>query len=188
MFDHPPGNHDRYGFQDDRDDRYGYRDAAGKVVIEPRFFFAYEFSPEGVAAVVSEQGPLFIGPDGQVLAQAFLLDNGPDYFSEGRARIVRHGQVGFLDAFGKVVIEPRYDHARAFCHGRSLVCTGCAPEAGDEHPAVVGGRWGMIDRAGAVVVRLSYDAAVELDATHVTFELAGKPVTLGLDGRPLPAP
>ena len=188
MFDHAPGNHDRYAFQQETDDRYGYRDGAGKVVVPPRFFFAYEFSPEGIAAAIGEAGPQYIKPDGQIVAQAFVSDNGPDYFTEGRARVVEAGKVGFIDQEGQVVVEPRFDHATAFCHARSVVCSGCSEQAEGEHRRFVGGHWGLIDRSGREVVPLRYDALVGLDGEQVTFSLDGNQVTLDLDGRPLAQP
>lgn len=56
--------------------------------------FAYEFSEAGVAAAIDDRGPVFIGGDGREIARAFRYDNGPDYFTEGRARVVVSGRVG----------------------------------------------------------------------------------------------
>ena len=46
--------------------------------------------------------------------EAFLMDNGPDYFSEGMARILKAGRFGFIDEKGRVVIEAIYDFAAPF--------------------------------------------------------------------------
>ncbi len=42
-------------------ERWGYKDAAGDVVIPPKFILAQEFSVEGLAAVASERTTA--GPD-----------------------------------------------------------------------------------------------------------------------------
>jgi hypothetical protein len=156
--DHPPGAHDRYRFEA-ADGRHGFRDKSGKVVIPPRFRFAYEFSPEGVAAVVEDKRFAFIDTKGRVIAEAYGYDNGPDYFVEGRARIVRHGKIGFIDRAGKIAIEPRWEYAAPFCEGRSAVCQGCQPRVRNGFKELGRGKWGYIDLDGNVVVPPELDFA-----------------------------
>lgn len=153
-----PGAHDRYRFEA-ADGRFGFRDAHNQVVIEPRFRFAYEFSAGGVAPVVEEKRFAFIDSTGRVIAEAFPYDNGPDYFVEGRARIVRNGQVGFIDRQGAVVVAPRWDFASPFCEGRAVVCRGCGTRWQRGQKTFGGGRWGYIDGQGKLVIPLELDAA-----------------------------
>jgi len=155
---HPPGAHDRYRFEA-ADGRHGFRDKSGKVVIPPRFRFAYEFSPEGVAPVVEDKRFAFIDTKGHVIAEAYGYDNGPDYFVEGRARIVRGGKVGYIDRAGKIAIEPRWEYAAPFCEGRAAVCQGCRPRIRNGFKELGGGKWGYIDHDGNVVVPPELDFA-----------------------------
>ena len=141
MFADTAGNHDRFRFEAE-DGRVGYRDAAGDAVIAPRFAFAYEFSAEGIAAVVDDDGFAFIDINGDVLARAFAFDNGPDYFQEGRARIVDGEKVGFIATDGSIVVAPQFEHASAFCEGLAVVCQGCRIVPDGEHSRVEGGTWG----------------------------------------------
>ncbi len=40
-------------------ERYGYKNKAGKVVIEPTYLKAYDFTPDGIAAVVTTTGQMY---------------------------------------------------------------------------------------------------------------------------------
>ncbi|MEZ4437975.1 MAG: WG repeat-containing protein [Polyangiaceae bacterium] len=187
MYDEEPGQHGRFAFLDDATDRVGFRDAEGQVVIPPRFRHAYAFSREGMAAVIDEDGPAFIRIDGSTIARAFFYDNGPDYLTEDRVRIVdAAARVGFIDGQGHEVVAPRYDYASSFCHGRAAVCRGCVREEG-EHAEVHGGRWGFIDRQGREVVGLRYDGVIErYDESGVAVvERAGQRLRIDRDGRPI---
>jgi len=132
---------------------FGYRDSAGKVVIEARFSLAMDFEAHGYAFA----GGYWIDAGGVPYVQAYIFDNGPDYSIEGRARFVEEGMVGFLDDCMNKVILARYDFAMPFQNGRAVVCMGCRSEPVGEHPPMVGGRWGAIDLSGNVVVPLIYE-------------------------------
>jgi hypothetical protein len=69
----------------EKNSRWGYRTKAGDQVIAPVFLMATDFSKEGMAAVVDEQGWAWIDQKGEVIARPFVFDNGPDYFREGLA-------------------------------------------------------------------------------------------------------
>jgi hypothetical protein len=81
------------------------------------------------------------------------FDNGADSFVEGRARTVRGGKVGFIDERLTVVIPPAWDFAFPFEEGAAVVCEGCTfRPVGDGHREVVGGRWGVVDAHGRLLV------------------------------------
>jgi len=141
------------------DGKWGYKDAQGKVVIEPRFVLAQEFSPQGIAAVVDETGWAYINAEGNVVIRPFVVDNGPDYFREGLARFKANGKFGFFGEAGKVVIKPRFDFALPFSEGRAAVCAGCREEPTGEHRVVTGGRWGFINKKGKLILALKFEAA-----------------------------
>ena len=85
-------------FEDPASGLWGYRDARGAVVIEPRFLVAQDFSAHGIAAVADAVGWKIIDQRGAVLIpQPYLVDNGPDPFQEGLARFVEGGRIGFFD-------------------------------------------------------------------------------------------
>lgn len=135
--DQEPGNVDRYGF-DAGEGHWGYKDGKGTVVIPPTLRWGYEFKKTGIAAAIQSDGRMmFIDKGGRSLAQAYAFDNGPDYFSEGFARIVGPDKkVGFISDRGVIPagLAPQFDRAETFCHGKTQV--------------VIGDKLYEIDRAG----------------------------------------
>ena len=92
-------------------------------------------------------------------APIVTYDSGPDYFSEGLARTIRSGKIGFIDRSLSEVIPPSWDFAFPFNEGTAVVCQGCQsrPTADGEHSEMVGGAWGYIDHAGEVVVPVTFE-------------------------------
>lgn len=147
----------------ERDGLWGYRDAAGRIAIEPRYLVADAFSAHGLAAVADETGWAYIDASGRDVIRPFLLDNGPDPFSEGLARFLEDGRFGFFDERGRVAIEPRFDFVMPFHEGLAAACQGCSLEPRGEHSEAVGGLWGFVDRTGRWAIPPAYEAAGEFD-------------------------
>jgi len=140
-------------------EKWGYRDAGGRTVISPRFELALEFSAEGLAGVVDDQGWAYIDPAGRVVIRPVVVDNGPDYFEEGLARFRAGEKIGFFDKKGKVVIQAKYAFARPFSEGLAAVCDSCKEVLEAEHTAVTGGKWGFINTRGDLVIPLQFEDA-----------------------------
>lgn len=168
------------------DGLYGYKAPDGKVVVPARFQQAYAFNAQGLAGAVLDNAFVFIGRDGKVLAKAFPYDNGPDYFQEGRARILEGGKFGFIDKRGQIVIAPQFDFASPFCRGRAAVCSGCKAVAHGEHTAYEGGRWGFIDEAGKLVIPLDYDEVTNFASGTAEVSKAGQRSQIDAQGKPVP--
>lgn len=169
-------------FQDG--DLYGYRSAQGQTIISVRYRLAEEFSKQGIAAVLDENGWAYINRRGNILLRPFIFDNGPDYFKEGLARMVENGKIGFFDRTGKIVIQPKFDFAYFFSDGLAAVCQGCRSEKADaEHSITVGGRWGYIDRTGKLVIPLKYGSAGDFSHGKAAVNLAGRNVEIDRQGR-----
>ncbi len=78
-----------------------------------------------------------------------MFDNGPDYFSDGLARIVSpSGKFGFINKKLEVVIEPQFDFVTPFDEGRAHVCEGCRPVPMGESSRWEGGVEWPIDTTG----------------------------------------
>ena len=128
----------------------GYIDAAGRVVIPPRYTSAGDFH-EGLA-VVGEPDPsgaldrvtnwvrqrvgVIDAAGNEVVPLQY--DQIRDY-AEGRAAFRSGKRYGFLDAGGSVVIQPIYDGAWEFSEGLATVQKGRAfaviDPAGGQHGA-----------------------------------------------------
>ena len=143
----------------EQDGLWGYVNDDGRFMIKPRYLIAMDFTQGGIAAVVDEQGWVYINRQGEHLIRPFIFDNGPDYFHEGLARFIKNSMMGFFDIHGQVVIEPGYDFASPFSEGLAVVCMGCRVRQLDEHFTVEGGRYGFIDRKGSLVIPVIYDFA-----------------------------
>jgi hypothetical protein len=111
---------------------------------------------------------------GNFLYRPFFYDNGADYFSEGVRRFVKNGKVGFADRNGKTVIESNHDFATPFNYGYASYCDGCDWEkTNDEHKAIVGGTWGVMNFKGE-------------DAVPVKGKQSEKDIAVGGDYYPYP--
>jgi hypothetical protein len=168
--------------------KWGYRDAAGKAVIAPRFELAGDFLPEGIAPVSDESGWAYIDARGRILVRPFLFDNGPDYFREGLARFVSGGKFGFFDRRGRIVVPAKFTFAAPFSEGRAAVCDGCKEVRAGEHRLVEGGKWGFIDRRGELVIPLQFKEAGSFQGGTARVRAGGAVRRIDSRGALLPAP
>jgi hypothetical protein len=143
----------------EKEGKWGYADPEGKVIIKPQYSMAGSFSKEGIAAVMDEKGWVYINRKGIVLVRPFVVDNGPDYFSEGLARYTERGRFGFFNERGGITIRAQYDFVLPFHEGLAAACTGCRFKREAEHSSVVNGKWGFIDRRGRWVIKPAYESA-----------------------------
>ncbi len=143
-------------FPIEQHDRWGYIDRSGKIVIEPRFEFAGEFS-EGLAVVQLDGKSGFIDTGGKIVIE-------PKYpvarqFSEGLARVQVSGEAysyngkwGFIDRTGQLVIAAQFEEME-----------GVSEDAYDFHDGLamvqVDGLTGFIDKAGNTVIRPRFQSA-----------------------------
>ncbi len=148
--------------------KQGYIDKTGKILIQPQFHGASEFS-EGLAIVGTFENYKagYINKTGKfVIAPQF--DNAQD-FSEGLAAVgfgeygMHDGgehKTGFIDKTGKIVIETKFRDAWLFSEGLAVVK--------DK------GKFGFVDKTGKVVIPLIYDAAFEFSEGLAVIKLNGK--------------
>lgn len=169
-------------------DEWGYRDPAGKKVIPARYELAQPFSPGGIAAVVDDQGWAIIDARGAVVVRPFVVDNGPDSFSEGLARFVAGGKVGFFDERGRIVVPAAFDFAGPFREGLAAACAGCSSRREGEHSVSEGGTWGYIDRDGRWAIPAKFEGAGEFDGGKARVRYEGAWVSIDKRGRVMEKP
>lgn len=177
----PPNTAGWVAFEAD-DGTYGFKDSSGKVVIPPRYGAAYDFTPGGLACVVAQPEGAWICIDGRgaEVLRPFIVDNGPDYASEGLARFVEGGKLGFFDETGDKVIPARFEFVTPFAEQRAAFCVGCVKqcERGGEHCGMVGGKWGLIDRTGAEVCSPRFDDIAAFEGGTATAVVADATQTI----------
>src|SRR5690606_34229427 len=89
---------------------------------------------DGVIGLI-DQDKAFLPVDGAERIWPFL-DGAPLTYAR------KGGQMGFIDAQGKWVIEPQYERARAFRNGLA--------------PVYMDGKWGYVDTQGNMVIEPQY--------------------------------
>ena len=151
------------------DGKWGYIDAAGKVVIQPRFDEAYGFS-EGLAcanigggwvttkieggSTTDFQGGQwgYIDATGKFVIETKAAE--VNDFSEGLAAVKIGDKWGYIDQSGKMVIEPQFAWAGYFHEGLASV----QPTATkDEYEPP---QCGYIDRTGRLVIPAKFTQAL----------------------------
>ncbi|NHN24328.1 WG repeat-containing protein [Flavobacterium jejuense] len=106
--------------------------------------FAYVFDKERYG-----DGMVAINRNKEVIFDAYLFDNGPDYLSDGLFRIMRNGKIGFANEIGEVIIEPKFECAYPFEDGKSKVAYDCETISDDlEHKSWESSHWFYIDKNG----------------------------------------
>ncbi|MNK01898.1 hypothetical protein D3C87_197110 [compost metagenome] len=98
-----------------------------------------------------DQGMVAVNRNKEVIFEAYIFDNGPDYINEGLFRIVRNGKIGFADESGKVVIDALYNCAYPFEDGKAKVALNCETIEDGEHSSWKSDQWFYIDRTGKKV-------------------------------------
>jgi hypothetical protein len=134
----------------------------GRPRLKRTYLARLRYNRDGLASVM-----LFVETDKQKFQWYYVrrgvapvpvesMDNGPDYFEDGRARSRVGGKIGYIDRKLNLVIPATYDGAYPFRDGVAVVCTACTyvPDrtaTEGERGGYAGGQWGRIDRKGRVV-------------------------------------
>lgn len=167
------------------DSLVGVKNQDGKIIIPAQFMI---FSDMGNRERIDDETIYFDGfkkdeikeknawgyvydRKGNFLYRPFFYDNGADYFSEGVRRFIKNGKVGFADRNGTIVIEAKHDFASSFNYGYAAYCDGCDWEkTEDEHKAIVGGTWGVMNFKGEIVQPVAKsENTVEIDGKYYPY-------------------
>ena len=163
---------------DDMDkDRSGYMDKDGKIVIEPKYIIARPYGLYNIAAVADEKEWKYIDTTGKTILKPYLFDNGPDYFKDGLSRYVKNNLIGFIDEKYQIVIKAQYEFVTPFHNSYATFCVDCkeAPlKEGSEHTKREGGKWGIINKKGKVVIEAIYDNPIMFAKHTAKVTLNGK--------------
>ena len=131
-------------------DYYGFRNLqTKKVVVQPKYSSVYPIS-DYLMAGYSDSKWMVLDNAGKEVFEVFTYDNGPDYFTEGLARFVQDGKMGFFDETGKIVIPAQFDFVYPFENGTAQFVNGGKKVSDGEHSTIQGGKGGTVDKQGKI--------------------------------------
>jgi hypothetical protein len=110
--------------------KYGYVDRAGKIIANPQFDSAQEFS-DGLGLVCLGK------------CRFFTENTTPN-----------ESKHGYVDDAGKYVINPQFDNAYPFSEGLAPVCVGACGYSDEASHT-----WGYINKEGTIVIPLQFGDA-----------------------------
>jgi len=127
------------------------------LMLYPEHFNNLDFGESNLTTVYTKDRVFYVSKSGKVV-RSFFFDNGADSFKEGLSRIIIKKKIGFVNEKLETVIEPQFDFAYSFENAKSMVCNGCREEKepNGEHTMIVGGKWGVIDKHGKIILPLEY--------------------------------
>lgn len=124
------------------DEKWGFINENGDIIIEPKFDEARDFS-NGFAVVVSDFKQSYINSDGKIVAKA-EADSVYDFFENGLAAV--GGK--FIDKNGKIAIKRSFANNGGFSEGLAPVM--------EEN-----GNWGYINEKGNFIIKPKFRYAYE---------------------------
>lgn len=112
-----------------------------------------------------EEGTPFYGyqnDNGETVCLIHKVGTRPDPFVSGMRRIIKDGNIGFINPKGVIVIPPTYQLATLFTKKICAVNIGATPvenSATDQYSIgeKAGGKWGVINKKGETIVPFSFD-------------------------------
>jgi len=130
-----------------RDEKYGYIDVEGTLVVPCDYDSAADFS-EGLACVSKEINGQkqygYIDVDGNIVMPFGTYDYASSFYC-GLAVVKQGDKYGFIDHSGQMAIAAEWDGAGKFLNGYACV--------------VKDGKYGCIDTSGNIVIEPQYDGA-----------------------------
>src|SRR5215472_12806988 len=130
-------------------DKYGFIDSTGKIVIPAEYDFAWGFS-EGMASAWKGRQAGYIDSSGKFIIPAqFQYARG---FSQGLAEVELGEEWGYINKQGNFVIPPQYADVRSFSEGLAAAKT-------DK------GLWGYVDKNGVEKIAPQFRPAWDFGQT-----------------------
>ncbi len=106
-------------FYSTENDKYGYCDGSGKVIVSPKYDLAWSFN-EGMSPMKAGGKYGYVNDQGvEVISPQF---DGAWMFSDGLSVVKVGDKFGFIDKKGKLVVAAIYDRADNFHGDRANVC------------------------------------------------------------------
>ena len=139
--------------------KYGYKNENGVVIIQPKFDFADGFQ-WSLANVSLNNNVALIDQTGKLIIQFGIYDIIYS-FREGMARVSKAKKYGFIDKTGKEIISCSFDEADFFRNGLSSVKKN--------------NKEGIINTSGEEVIPIQYEKIIQMQSFNlIKIKLDGK--------------
>ena len=157
------------------EDKYGYINKEGKMIINPQFDKALPFN-EGLAAVATinkDKGEVlygFINKKGEIIINPQFKYAGS--FSEGLALVYDGKKCGYIDKNGKYIINPQFDNAGFFKNGMATI--------------IQGSMYGYINKEGKIIINPQFKMALNFSEENdiaLVWSSDGKAGFIDKDGK-----
>ena len=158
-------------FQIIENDKYGFRDLDGNIVIKPQFDNAEMFS-EGYSAVTMADKWGLIDVKGE-----YVVKPQHDFLGgvhEGLCNFKQNDKYGFIDTKGDVKIEPQFFWVDQFSEGLCAIST----DFRSKGPR----KYGYIDNTGKIVIEFKFQSAFKFENGQAKVQLDGKWLTIDKSG------
>lgn len=183
------------------DEKWGFVDKTGKVVINPQFKSVSNFS-DGLCGVRNDDGKWgFINKEGTITIN-YQFDEAND-FKNGKCIVTSSNKDGVIDKEGKYIINPQFSDMKidgdiflvnqdgkwGWCDkdGKLII----NPQFGDAYPfngnditSVQSGKsYGYIDKEGKILINPQFDEALPFNGKLAPVKSAGKFGFIDKDGK-----
>ena len=130
----------------------GYVNLAGDTIIGiGKYQYCYTDTIWNYGIVLDGGKLIGIDLEASELFEVYSFDNGPDPIQEGMFRIIENGLVGYANAEGEIVIQPKFACAQPFLDGVAKVSYDCQLIEQEEHTMMQSNNWLEIDKMGEII-------------------------------------
>jgi WG containing repeat len=135
------------------DDKWGFMNAAGEVIIEPQYEVAYNYNDSLDLALVKKNDKFgYINRDNKTKIK-FNYD-ALGIFIDGYTLANKGDKWGVINTSGKNIIKIKYDYCTGVINGRARVNIGGLPV---KYSYPSGGKWGFVNASGKNIIECKYD-------------------------------
>ncbi len=124
--------------------KWGYINKRGKIVIDPEYDFAAEFH-NGLGRVMRNGLYGFVNSKGKLVIDCIYED--ANDFSEGLCAVLQDESYGYIDKKGQVAIPFNYHRAGMFMNGLARVSLYCKD--------------GFVDKKGEEVIPITFGSSLD---------------------------
>lgn len=158
-------------FQVIENDKYGFRDLNGNVVIKPQFDNAEMFSEGYSAVTVADKWGLIDTKGNYIVKPQYDFLGG---VHEGLCSFEQNDRYGFIDTTGEIKITPQFFWVDQFSEGLCAIST----DFRLKEPR----KYGYIDTTGKLVIDFKFQSALKFEKGKAKVQLDGKWLTIDKSG------